>query len=112
MQLIIAIIKPARLPEVRDALHEAGCKGLTVTEVKGFGQQKGLDELYRGATYRAEFLPKLRLDIAVQQEQTEKVVEAIRNSAHTGKTGDGKIFVINLESAVRIRTGETDELAI
>ncbi|RTE85811.1 MULTISPECIES: P-II family nitrogen regulator [Gammaproteobacteria] len=112
MQLIIAIIKPARLPEVRDALHEVGCNGLTVTEVKGFGQQKGLDELYRGATYRAEFLPKLRLDIAIHQEQSERVVEAIQKSAQTGKTGDGKIFVIDLAHAVRIRTGEVDEQAI
>ncbi|CUS48078.1 MAG: nitrogen regulatory protein P-II GlnK [Idiomarinaceae bacterium HL-53] len=112
MQLIIAIIKPARLPEVRDALHAVGCNGLTVSEVKGFGQQKGLDELYRGATYRAEFLPKLRLDIAVHQSQTTEVVEAIRKAAHTGKTGDGKIFVLNLEHAVRIRTAETDEQAI
>lgn len=112
MQLIIAIINPARLADVRDALHEVGCNGLTVTEVKGFGQQKGKEELYRGATVHTEFLPKLRLDIAVRGEQTQPVVEAIQSAARTGSTGDGKVFVVNLEQALRIRTGETDEQAI
>ncbi|MCC5879618.1 MAG: P-II family nitrogen regulator [Idiomarina sp.] len=112
MQLIIAIIKPAKLADVRDALHEVGCNGLTVTEVKGFGQQRGTEELYRGATVRAEFLPKLRLDIAVNSEQTQGVVEAIQKAASTGNTGDGKVFVLNLEQVLRIRTGETDAQAI
>ncbi|MCL5050845.1 MAG: P-II family nitrogen regulator [Firmicutes bacterium] len=112
MQLIIAIIKPARLTDVRDALHEAGCNGLTVTEVKGFGQQKGHQELYRGAKVQAEFLPKLRLDIAVPSNQTPAIVEAIRAAASTGQTGDGKIFVLDLSHALRIRTGETDADAI
>lgn len=112
MQLIIAIIKPAKLNEVRDALHDVGCNGLTVTEVKGFGQQKGAESLYRGATVHAEFLPKLRLDIAVNSEQTQAVVNAIHQAAHTGNTGDGKVFVLNLEQALRIRTGETDAQAI
>lgn len=112
MQLIIAIIKPAKLADVRDALQDVGCNGLTVTEVKGFGQQRGAEELYRGATVRAEFLPKLRLDIAVHSEHTQRVVDAIQKSARTGSTGDGKVFVVNLEQALRIRTGETDVQAI
>lgn len=112
MHLIIAIIKPARLADVRDALSQIGCKGMTVTDVKGFGQQKGHDELYRGAKYRAEFLPKIRLDIAVLEEDTQNVVETIARASHTGSTGDGKVFVLPLQQALRIRTGETDNQAI
>ncbi|WP_113907730.1 P-II family nitrogen regulator [Aliidiomarina celeris] len=112
MKLIIAIIKPAKLPEVRDALQAAGCKGMTITEVKGFGQQKSHDELYRGAPHHAEFLLKTRLDIAVQSEDADRIVSAIENAARTGNTGDGKVFVLSLEHAVRIRTGETNESAI
>lgn len=112
MQLIIAIIKPAKLADVRDALNEIGCEGMTVTDVKGFGQQKGHDELYRGAKYRAEFLPKIRLDIAAVNEQSQAIVDAIQKASYTGNTGDGKIFVLSLDQVVRIRTSETDEQAI
>ncbi|MGX5914762.1 P-II family nitrogen regulator [Aliidiomarina sp. Khilg15.8] len=112
MHMIIAIIKPAKLADVRDALSQIGCKGMTVSDVKGFGQQKGHDELYRGAKYRAEFLPKTRLDIAVLDEDTDTVVETIQRASHTGSTGDGKVFVLPLQHALRIRTGETDQQAI
>lgn len=112
MQLVTAIIKPFKLDEVRDALAEVGVNGLTVTEVKGFGRQKGHTELYRGAEYVVDFLPKIKLETAVTDELTERVVEAILNSAATGKIGDGKVFVHRLEEVVRIRTGETGARAI
>lgn len=112
MQLIIAIIKPAKLSDVRAALEELGCQGMTITEVRGFGRQKGHTELYRGAEYRIDFLPKIRVDIAVIDEQVEAVIDAIQESAHTGNTGDGKIFVTPLSKVIRIRTGEIDRFAI
>jgi len=112
MKLVTAIIKPFRLDDVRQALHEAGINGITVTEVKGFGRQKGHTELYRGAEYSVDFLPKLKLEVAVTQQQTELVVEAIQKSAQTGKMGDGKIFIAALEEVIRIRTGETGAQAI
>ena len=107
MKLIIAIIKPFKLDDVREALSEIGVQGITVTEVKGFGRQKGHTELYRGAEYVVDFLPKVKLEIAVDDDLMDRTVEAITNSANTGKIGDGKIFVYPLEQAVRIRTGET-----
>ena len=107
MKLISAIIKPFKLDDVREALAEVGVQGITATEVKGFGRQKGHTELYRGAEYVIDFLPKVRLDIAVSADQVDAVVEAITKSAATGKIGDGKIFVSSLEEVVRIRTGET-----
>jgi nitrogen regulatory protein P-II 2 len=112
MKLVTAIIKPFRLDDVREALHEAGINGISVTEIKGFGRQKGHTELYRGAEYSVDFLPKLKLEIAVTADQTELVVEAILKSAQTGKIGDGKIFVAALEEVIRIRTGETGDQAI
>lgn len=112
MKLISAIIKPFKLDDVREAISEIGVEGLTVTEVKGFGRQKGHTELYRGAEYQVDFLPKVKLDIAVKDEQVERLVEAIVSSAHTGKIGDGKIFVYDLQQAVRIRTSETDVEAL
>jgi len=112
MKLVTAIIKPFKLDDVRQALHEVGIAGITVTEVKGFGRQKGHTELYRGAEYNVDFLPKLKLEIAVTSELTEQVVEAIQQTAKTGKIGDGKIFVSSLEEVVRIRTGETGAQAI
>ena len=108
MKKIEAIVKPFKLDEVREALSEVGVTGLTVTEVKGFGRQKGHTELYRGAEYVVDFLPKIKLEVAVVDEQVEAVVEAIMTSAGTGKIGDGKIFVWDLEKVVRIRTGEMD----
>ncbi|GHF78239.1 P-II family nitrogen regulator [Thalassotalea marina] len=108
MKLISAIIKPFKLDDVREAISEVGIEGLTVSEVKGFGRQKGHTELYRGAEYQVDFLPKVKLDIAVNDELVERLIEAITQAAHTGKIGDGKIFVYDLEHAVRIRTGETD----
>ncbi len=107
MKLITAIIKPFKLDSVREALSEMGLQGVTVTEVKGFGRQKGHTELYRGAEYVVDFLPKVKLEIAVGDERTEPTVEAIMKAAATGKIGDGKIFISRLEEAVRIRTGET-----
>jgi nitrogen regulatory protein P-II 2 len=107
MKLIIAIIKPHKLDDVREALNAAGIQGLTASESKGFGRQKGQTEIYRGAEYAVSFLPKVKIEIAVEDELAERVVEAIRASAHTGRIGDGKIFVLELEQAVRIRTGET-----
>ena len=107
MKLVIAVIKPFKLDDVREALSQVGVKGLTVTEVKGFGRQKGHKEHYRGAEYVVDFVPKVRLDIAVEAELVPAVIEAIQRSARTGKIGDGKIFVASLEEAVRIRTGET-----
>ena len=112
MQLVIAIIKPFKLDDVRDALSEVGVNGITVTEVKGFGRQKGHTELYRGAEYVVDFLPKIKIETAVTDELTERVVEAIVQSASTGKIGDGKVFVHKLEEVVRIRTGETGAQAI
>ncbi len=112
MKKIEAIIKPFKLDEVKSAVHELGIQGLTVTEVKGFGRQKGHTELYRGAEYVVDFLPKLKLEIVVADEQAEKVVDAIVAAASTNKIGDGKIFVVPVENAVRIRTGETAEAAL
>src|SRR6056300_351913 len=112
MKLVTAIIKPFKLDDVRSALSEIGVQGVTVTEVKGFGRQRGHTELYRGAEYVVDFLPKLKLEIAAAEDQVEAIVEAIIASASTGKIGDGKIFVAPLEQVVRIRTGETGEEAI
>jgi len=112
MQLVTAIIKPFKLDDVRDALAEVGVNGITVTEVRGFGRQKGHTELYRGAEYVVDFLPKIKLETAVTDELAERVVEAIIQSAATGKIGDGKVFVHKLEEVVRIRTGETGAQAI
>jgi len=112
MQLITAIIKPFKLDDVRDALSEIGVTGITVTEVKGFGRQKGHTELYRGAEYIVDFLPKIKLETAVTNDIAERVVEAIVQSAATGKIGDGKVFVSKLEEVIRIRTGETGAQAI
>jgi nitrogen regulatory protein P-II 1 len=109
---IEAIIKPFKLDEVKEALHEVGVSGLTVTEAKGFGRQKGHTELYRGAEYVVDFLPKVKLEVVVPDELADRVVEAITNAAQTGRIGDGKIFVVPIESAVRIRTGERDESAL
>ena len=107
MKLVVAIIKPFKLDDVRESLSEIGVQGITVTEVKGFGRQKGHTELYRGAEYVVDFLPKVKLEVAVDDGLLERVMESIAKSANTGKIGDGKIFVFNLEQAMRIRTGET-----
>ena len=107
MKMITAIIKPFKLDDVREALSDIGVQGITVTEVKGFGRQKGHTELYRGAEYVVDFLPKVKVEIAVDTDVAEKVIEAIRGAANTGKIGDGKIFVSTVEEVVRIRTGET-----
>jgi nitrogen regulatory protein P-II 2 len=107
MKLIVAIIKPFKLDDAREALSEVGVQGLTVTEVKGFGRQKGHTELYRGAEYVVDFLPKVKLEVAVMDEQVEQAIEAIIKATSTGKIGDGKIFVLDLEQVIRIRTGET-----
>ncbi|WP_461517494.1 P-II family nitrogen regulator [Porticoccus sp.] len=112
MKLITAIVKPFKLDDVREALAEVGVQGITVTEVKGFGRQKGHTELYRGAEYVVDFLPKVKLEIAVDDNHTDTVVEAITKSAQTGKIGDGKIFISELEEVIRIRTGETGSDAI
>ena len=112
MKLVSAIIKPFKLDDVREALSDIGVQGITVTEVKGFGRQKGHTELYRGAEYVVDFLPKVKLEIAVDDAQTDAVIEAIRSAANTGKIGDGKIFVAPLEQVIRIRTGETGPDAI
>lgn len=112
MKLITAIIKPFKLDEVRDALSEIGVQGMTVTEVKGFGRQKGHTELYRGAEYVVDFVPKVKMEVAVASDRLDQVLEAIIQSAQTGKVGDGKIFVYDLERAVRIRTGELDDDAL
>ncbi|MFW5450224.1 MAG: P-II family nitrogen regulator [Methylophagaceae bacterium] len=112
MKMITAIIKPFKLDDVRESLNEIGVTGLTVSEVKGFGRQKGHTELYRGAEYVVEFLPKLKLEVAVDDETADQVVEAITSSANTGKIGDGKIFVTSVEQTVRIRTGETGNDAL
>lgn len=112
MKLITAIVKPFKLDEVREALSEMGINGITVTEVKGFGRQRGHTELYRGAEYVVDFLPKVKLELAVETDQVERAIEAIQSSANTGKIGDGKIFVTSLEQIIRIRTGETGADAI
>jgi nitrogen regulatory protein P-II 2 len=112
MKLVIAVIKPFKLEEVRDALMAIGVHGMTVTEVKGYGRQKGHMEIYRGAEYAVNFLPKIRIEVAVSSELAEKAVEAIGSAAKTGQIGDGKIFVAPIEQAVRIRTGETDADAL
>ena len=112
MKIVMAIIKPFKLEEVRDALTAIGVHGLTVTEVKGYGRQKGHTEIYRGAEYAVSFLPKLKIEVAVPSELVDPVIEAITASARTGQIGDGKIFVINLDHAVRIRTGEADAAAL
>ena len=112
MKLITAIIKPFKLDEVREALSGIGVQGITVTEVKGFGRQKGHTELYRGAEYVVDFLPKVKIDVAVKTDLLERAIEAIEKAANTGKIGDGKIFVFELEKVIRIRTGETDAEAL
>ncbi len=112
MKLITAIIKPFKLDDVREALSDIGISGVTVTEVKGFGRQKGHTELYRGAEYVVDFLPKVKIDVAVTDDLVERAVDAIIKAANTGKIGDGKIFISNLEQVIRIRTGETGEQAI
>ena len=112
MKLITAIIKPFKLDDVRAALSEIGVSGMTVTEVKGFGRQRGHTELYRGAEYVVDFVPKTRVEVAVRADLTDQVVEAILKAAKTGKVGDGKIFITDIERAIRIRTGETDNAAL
>lgn len=112
MKLIVAVIKPFKLDDIREVLSEMGVQGLTVTEVKGFGRQKGHTELYRGAEYIVDFLPKTKVEVAVADDMVERVVDAITKTANTGKIGDGKIFVLPLEQVIRIRTGEVGESAI
>ena len=112
MKLVIAVVKPFKLDEVREALAEIGVNGLTVTEVKGFGRQKGHTELYRGAEYVVDFLPKVKIEAVVTDDILDRVLEAIQKSARTGKTGAGKIFVVDLEQVIRIRTGEEGEAAV
>ncbi|PKH04291.1 transcriptional regulator [Psychromonas sp. MB-3u-54] len=112
MKMLTAIIKPFKLDEVREAIMNAGIAGVTVSEVKGFGRQKGHTELYRGAEYQVDFLPKVKLEIAIKKEDVDRLVEAISAAANTGKVGDGKIFIQPLEQVVRIRTGELDEEAL
>jgi nitrogen regulatory protein P-II 2 len=112
MKLVTAVIKPFKLDDVREALSDIGVQGITVTEVKGFGRQKGHTELYRGAEYVVDFLPKVKIEIAIGDEQVDQVIEAVTKAANTGKIGDGKIFVTALEQVIRIRTGETGADAI
>lgn len=112
MKLVTAVIKPFKLDDVRESLSEIGVQGITVTEVKGFGRQKGHTELYRGAEYVVDFLPKVKVEVAITDEQVDAVIDAIMRVASTGKIGDGKIFVTNLEQVIRIRTGETGNDAI
>ena len=112
MKLVTAIIKPFKLDDTREALSQIGVQGITVTEVKGFGRQKGHTELYRGAEYVVDFLPKIKIEVAVADALLDQVIEALTQAAHTGKIGDGKIFVTSLEQIIRIRTGETGEAAI
>lgn len=112
MKLVTAVIKPFKLDDVREALSEIGVQGITVTEVKGFGRQKGHTELYRGAEYVVDFLPKVKLEIAISEDMLDKVIEAVMNAANSGKIGDGKIFVSPLEQVIRIRTGETGSDAV
>ena len=112
MKFVMAIIKPFKLDEVKEALQEIGIQGLSVTEAKGFGRQKGQTEIYRGAEYAVSFLPKIKIEVAVGSDQVDKTIDAITSAAKTGQIGDGKIFVISLEHAVRIRTGEADAAAL
>jgi nitrogen regulatory protein P-II 2 len=112
MKMVIAIIKPFKLDEAREALTPLGVQGLTVSEVKGFGRQKGQTEIYRGAEYMVSFLPKIKIELVVSADMVEQVVEAVSKAAHTGKIGDGKIFVLDIAQAVRIRTGEANEEAL
>jgi len=112
MKIVMAVIKPFKLDSVRDALTRLGIQGLTVTEVKGYGRQKGHTEIYRGAEYAVTFLPKLKIEVAVPSDRVDKIIEAISGAAKTGEIGDGKIFVLGIDRAVRIRTGELDELAL
>ena len=112
MKKVEAVIKPFKLDEVKEALHEVGIKGITVTEAKGFGRQKGHTELYRGAEYVVDFLPKVKIEVVMEDSMVERAVEAIMQSAHTGRTGDGKIFVSSIEEEIRIRTGERGPDAI
>ena len=112
MRMVIAIIKPFKLDDVRSALADVGVQGITVTEVKGFGRQKGHTELYRGAEYVVDFLPKVKIEIVINEDRQEAAIEAIQKAARTGRIGDGKIFVLNVEEAIRIRTGETGADAI
>ena len=112
MKLVSAVIKPFKLDDAREALSEIGVRGITVTEVKGFGRQKGHTELYRGAEYVVDFLPKIKLEVAIEADQLDQVIETISKATQTGKIGDGKIFVTPLENVVRIRTGETGEAAL
>ncbi|MBH96091.1 MAG: transcriptional regulator [Gammaproteobacteria bacterium] len=112
MKLVTAVVKPFKLDDVREALSDIGMQGITVTEVKGFGRQKGHTELYRGAEYVVDFLPKVKIEVATTEDQVDQVIEAISKAANTGKIGDGKIFVVNLEQAIRIRTGESGNEAL
>ena len=112
MKLMMAVVKPHKLDEVRDALTQIGVEGLTVTEVRGYGRQGGHKEIYRGAEYTVNFVPKVKIEVALADDMVDKAVEAVRYAAHTGQIGDGKIFVYDLDSAVRIRTGERDEYAL
>ena len=112
MKLVTAIIKPFRLDDVRDALSEIGVTGMTVTETKGFGRQKGHSELYRGAEYVVDFLPKVKIEVVLEDDLLENAIEAIQQAAHTGRIGDGKIFITNVEGAIRIRTGESGREAV
>ena len=112
MKLVTAVVKPFKLDDVREALSDIGMQGITVTEVKGFGRQKGHTELYRGAEYVVDFLPKAKIEVATKDDQVDQVIEAISKAANTGKIGDGKIFVVNLEQAIRIRTGESGNEAL
>ena len=112
MKLVTAVIKPFKLDDVREALSDIGMQGITVTEVKGFGRQKGHTELYRGAEYVVDFLPKVKIEVATTDDQVDQVIEAVSKAANTGKIGDGKIFVVNLEQAIRIRTGESGNEAL
>ena len=112
MKMVMAIIKPFKLDDVREALSEAGVNGITATEVKGFGRQKGHTELYRGAEYVVDFLPKVKVEVVVKDDEVDRCIDAILKAAKTGKIGDGKIFVLPVEQVVRIRTGETDEAAV
>lgn len=112
MKLVMAVVKPFKLDDVREALSDIGMQGITVTEVKGFGRQKGHTELYRGAEYVVDFLPKVKIEVAITDDQVDQVIEAISKAANTGKIGDGKIFVVNLEQAIRIRTGESGNEAL
>jgi len=112
MKLVTAVVKPFKLDDVREALSDIGMQGITVTEVKGFGRQKGHTELYRGAEYVVDFLPKVKIEVATTDDQVDQVIEAISKAANTGKIGDGKIFVVHLEQAIRIRTGESGNEAL